>query len=109
MTPLGNPQTPREIAYNEAHAITRAVIERTNGVLKARWLCLDHRGGTLLYAPEKVCKIIMACCVLHNISLKWGLPLPEVQNPPERLPPQPVAEVRNVAAINTRLRLIERF
>lgn len=109
MTPLTNPQTPQELRYNEAHAVTRAVIERTNGVLKARWLCLDHRGRTLLYAPEKVCKIIMACCVLHNISIKRGLPIPDVPHPPERLPPEPAREIGNAAAVLVRQRLIERF
>lgn len=109
MTPLANPQTPQELAYNEAHAATRAAVERTNGVLKARWLCLDSKGGTLLYAPEKVCRIILACCVLHNVALKHGLPLPEVLNPVERLPPEPAVGPRNAAAIERRQRLIERF
>lgn len=109
MTPLTNPQTPRELVYNEAHTTTRAVIERTNGVLKARWLCLDAKGGTLLYAPEKVCKIILACCVLHNIAMKQGLPLPEIPNAPERLPQEPAHGPANVAAIRTRQQLIERL
>ena len=54
MTPLTNPQTPREVSYNEMHARTRSTIERTIGILKGRWMCLDTAGGKLLYKPEKV-------------------------------------------------------
>ena len=44
-------------------------MERTNGVLKDRWMCLDTAGGKLLYSPEKR--------VLHNIAMNEGLPPPE--------------------------------
>ncbi|CAL9690972.1 unnamed protein product [Knipowitschia caucasica] len=76
MTPLTNPQTPQEVSYNDKYARTRSIIERTIGILKGRWMCLDTAGGKLLYKPEKVCRIIMACCVLHNIAMKRGVPLP---------------------------------
>ena len=42
-------------------------------MLKGRWRCLDASGGRLLYDPEKVCQIILACCVLHNICLSHGI------------------------------------
>ena len=45
------------------------------GLLKGRWLRLGPAGGTLLYTPEKVCHIILACSVLHNIALVNGVPL----------------------------------
>ncbi len=35
---------------------------------------LDTSCGTLLYRPEKVSKIILACCILHNIAMEHGLP-----------------------------------
>uniref|UniRef100_A0AAV2JX84 DDE Tnp4 domain-containing protein n=1 Tax=Knipowitschia caucasica TaxID=637954 RepID=A0AAV2JX84_KNICA len=53
MTPLTNPQTPQEVSYNDKHARTRSIIERTIGILKGRWMCLDTAGGKLLYKPEK--------------------------------------------------------
>uniref|UniRef100_A0AAV2JKC6 DDE Tnp4 domain-containing protein n=1 Tax=Knipowitschia caucasica TaxID=637954 RepID=A0AAV2JKC6_KNICA len=62
--------------YNDKHVRTRSIIERTIGILKGRWMCLDTAGGKLLYKPEKVCRIIMAYCVLHNIAMKRGVPLP---------------------------------
>ncbi len=67
MTPLTNPQTPWVLAYNEA---TRTITEHTNCVLKVRWLCLDAKGGILLYKPKNMCKIILACFVLCNIAMK---------------------------------------
>ncbi|KAK0131718.1 hypothetical protein N1851_033495 [Merluccius polli] len=38
----------------------------------------------LLYHPEKVCRIVQACGVLHNIAHRHGVPLHE--NPLSRLP-----------------------
>ena len=55
MTPLTNPQTEQEVAYNERHARTRSTVERSIGLLKGRWICLGAAGGKLLYKPEKVC------------------------------------------------------
>ena len=52
-------------------------MERTTGVLKARWMCLDTAGGKLLYSLEKACQIILASCVLDNIAMNEGLPPPE--------------------------------
>ena len=76
LTPiLGQQQrTPSEARYNDAHAKTRNTIERTFGVLKSRLRCLDKSGGTLLYGTSKVCKIITACAVLHNLCRLNGVP-----------------------------------
>ncbi|KAL6486323.1 hypothetical protein MHYP_G00057150 [Metynnis hypsauchen] len=68
MTPLCNPQTDRELRYNSLHSRTRSVVERAIGQLKSRWRCLDRTGGMLLYRPEKVCRIVRACGVLHNVA-----------------------------------------
>ena len=54
MTPLYTPQTKQDRAYNTSHVATRAIVERTIGRLKGRWLCLDTAGGKLVYKPEKV-------------------------------------------------------
>ncbi|KAJ1092072.1 hypothetical protein NDU88_005186 [Pleurodeles waltl] len=43
------------------------VIERTFGLLKARFRCLHMPGGFLFYSPKKVCQIIVACSMLHNL------------------------------------------
>ncbi|XP_029466582.1 putative nuclease HARBI1 [Rhinatrema bivittatum] len=97
LTPLQNPRTASDRRYNEAHGSTRNVIERTFGVLKGRFRCLDRSGGALQYSAEKVVSIILACCMLHNICLRFGVHA-EVD---EDLPPDPpvelAAEVDNTA------------
>ena len=82
MTPLTNPNTDQERRYNDLHSRTRIIVERAIGLLKGRWRCLDRSGGMLLYRPEKVCHIVMACGVLHNVAHHHGIPLPEQHNPP---------------------------
>ncbi|KAM4691050.1 putative nuclease HARBI1 [Rhinophrynus dorsalis] len=75
MTPVENPTTAAEEKYNTAHQATRSVIDRTFGMLKSRFSCLDKSKGVLLYTPEKVCKIFFVCCILHNIALNENLEL----------------------------------
>ncbi|KAJ1143410.1 hypothetical protein NDU88_009719 [Pleurodeles waltl] len=74
LTPVRNPRTRAEELYNEAHGRTRRVIERTFGLLKARFRCLHMTVGSLLYSPKKVCQIIIACSMLHNLALRRQVP-----------------------------------
>jgi hypothetical protein len=65
--------------YTTVHCKARSSIERSFGLLKARWRCLlKHR--CLHYAPEKAALIINACAVLHNIAIDARLPDPEPLN-----------------------------
>ncbi|XP_030286099.1 putative nuclease HARBI1 [Sparus aurata] len=64
LTPLADPQTPPQQAYNHAHTKTRARIEMTFGILKSRFQCLHH----LRVSPDRACDVIAACAVLHNIA-----------------------------------------
>lgn len=65
-TPVANPQTQSEIRYNRAHISTRNIIERLNGVWKRRFACLSRK---LQNSLVNTCNIIVACAVLHNITL----------------------------------------
>jgi hypothetical protein len=47
---------------------TRARVENTFGILKARFQCLKM----LRVTPERACDIIIACVVLHNIAIWRG-------------------------------------
>lgn len=72
MTPIpdaveGSP----EAKYTSTHGKARVVIENTFGILKNRWRCLS-KDRTLHYKPEKCAKIIIACCVLHNLLINFG-------------------------------------
>ncbi|XP_063893081.1 putative nuclease HARBI1 [Helicoverpa armigera] len=73
MTPIANaaPDTP-EANYNEKHMRARVVIENTFSRLKNRWRCL-HKDRVLHYKPLKCSRIILACSVLHNIMIDFGV------------------------------------
>ncbi|XP_064464702.1 putative nuclease HARBI1 [Ornithodoros turicata] len=71
MTPVRSPSTPEEQRFNSAHRRTRVRIEHCFGVLKMRFRCLQ-RYRTLHFAPNRCCKIINACAVLHNMCLVYN-------------------------------------
>ncbi|XP_065593846.1 putative nuclease HARBI1, partial [Cyrtonyx montezumae] len=94
MTPILFPRGPAEERYNALHHQTLSSLRRTLTLLRRRFRCLDAAGGSLQYAPQKVCQIFLACCVLHNIALRRRMPLdphdgPETESETELLPPQP--------------------
>ena len=55
--------------FNKALSSARVTIERAFGVLKGRWRCLLKRLDNNL---ENIPDIILACCVLHNITQLKG-------------------------------------
>lgn len=71
MTPYTQPKTRAEEKFNRAHKITRSVIERTFGLLKRRFHILHSE---IRMSPERVCTIIIACCVLHNLAIMFREP-----------------------------------
>lgn len=78
MVPHSNPETGTpESHYNNLHSSARNSVERTIGLLKGRFRCLlVHR--VLHYDPITVGKIVIACCVLHNMCNRAGLPAPKL-------------------------------
>ena len=75
ITPLQSPNTPSERRYNRAFLKTRKHIECAFGLWKSRWRSMDKTGGTLCYTPGRVCKLVLATMILHNICIKHGLQL----------------------------------
>lgn len=73
MTPFPTENTQRRQKFNEIHRRARNVVERCFGVLKSRFRCLHDSGGILQYAPNKVCRIVIACAVLHNICIRYNI------------------------------------
>ncbi|XP_044321229.1 putative nuclease HARBI1 [Triticum aestivum] len=55
--------------FNHLHAQLRNVVERTFGVLKARFPILSRKGG-IPYPYKTQVKIVMACCIIHNFIRK---------------------------------------
>lgn len=77
MTPIqGALPHSAERRYNDSHTLGRNCIERVNGVLKGRFRCLLGE-RKLRYEPQKVGVIINACCILHNMCIKWRVPVDE--------------------------------
>lgn len=74
LTPILNADTEAEQRYNSAHKSARNVVERCNGVLKNRFRCLIQN-RTLHYSPQRACKIIYSCAILHNICRDRKIPL----------------------------------
>ncbi len=75
MTPYPEPEPGPQQRFNVAHCRTRARVEMTIGLLKARFQCLRH----LRVTPERACDIIAACVVLHNIAIIRGEQHPALQ------------------------------
>ncbi|XP_017466830.1 PREDICTED: putative nuclease HARBI1 [Rhagoletis zephyria] len=77
MTPYRTPEDgSTESRFNEMHSKCRNIIERTNGVLKARrrWILSARE---LHYSPEKAAKVINVCCCLHNICIHFKVDILE--------------------------------
>ncbi|KAJ1084658.1 hypothetical protein NDU88_004804 [Pleurodeles waltl] len=76
-----NPRTRAEERYNEAYGRTQRIIKRIFSLLKARFRCLHVTGASLFYSPKKVCQIIVACCMLHNLALRRQVPFLQEDGP----------------------------
>ena len=77
ITPVSEPQTPAEQAFNVSHTTTRTHIERVFGRWKKRFRCLSRSAGGLRLSPLKACQVIVVTAMLHNIAIRAGLPDPE--------------------------------
>lgn len=66
-----------EAKYNQVHSGARNIIERTFGVLKARFRCL-LAARELHYSPAKAAKFVNVCSALHNVCIQHNVELPEV-------------------------------
>lgn len=53
-------------SYNALHGRTRRIVERTFGIWKRRFPCLSKGLSTKLSTSTS---IVVACAVLHNLSL----------------------------------------
>ncbi|KAJ1204394.1 hypothetical protein NDU88_008172 [Pleurodeles waltl] len=114
LTPVRNPRTRAEEHYNEAHGCTRRIIERTFGLLKTRFWCLHLTGGSLYYSPKKVCQIIVACCMLHNLALRHQVPFLEEDEPGDGLvaamePVDSEGEEADEEDVNNRTNIIQQY
>ncbi|XP_052783197.1 putative nuclease HARBI1 [Mya arenaria] len=61
----------------QSHKTTRSRVEKAIGQLKRRFGVL-HTEITL--SPEKACKVVIACAVLHNLCIARGIPFADNQD-----------------------------
>lgn len=78
MTPVKNPVTDEQIAYNNIQSRTRIIVEKTYGVWKQRFPCLSRGLNNKLICSTT---IVVACAVLYNLSLIFNDNLPEEDIP----------------------------
>ncbi|XP_063889741.1 putative nuclease HARBI1 [Scylla paramamosain] len=97
LTPYLNHLPGPQANYNRFHKTACCVVKKTIGQLKRRFHVLY---GEVRLSPEKTCKIVYACALLHNICKQRNLPLPndeeEVAHPyadgeVDPNPPRPTA------------------
>lgn len=89
-TPYLHPVRPEQQRYNQAHMLTRGLIERMFGVWKNRFQCLRN---TLRFEPRRCCIVIIATAVLHNFLKQCGCPDPDIANDDDQH--VPIAELAN--------------
>ena len=71
LTPYLQPTNDVQVNYNARHKTTRNVIERTFGQLKKPFHCL---GSILRLRLHRVCPVIIACFILHNLAKRYNDP-----------------------------------
>lgn len=93
LTPVQHSQikTSAAIRFNAAHSEVLGATQHVIGCLKTRFQCLHDLGTVQANGLEPFGRIITACCVLHNISKKFSVPLPGEPV----LEPLPPVRVRN--------------
>ncbi|XP_071118585.1 putative nuclease HARBI1 [Haliotis cracherodii] len=79
MTPQGNAQQ----RYNDSLCATRVTIERTFGRWKRRFHVLHSE---IRMSPRREYQIVLACAVLHNISILLNEPLQDDNDNPDEQP-----------------------
>ncbi|XP_039618237.1 putative nuclease HARBI1 [Polypterus senegalus] len=91
-TPYPHPVRPEQQRYNQAHILTRGLIERMFGVWKNRFQCLRN---TLRFEPRRCCIVIIATAVLHNFLKRCGCPDPDIEDDDQHVPIPELANDRN--------------
>ncbi|KAM4607914.1 uncharacterized protein ACJ7VT_016057 [Polymixia lowei] len=99
--------TQEQHTYNARLSSARAIVETTFGKLKGRWRCLLKRNDCQLDLTKK---IVLACCVLHNICEEHGDRYTEDPPVMEHVqPPVRVLQERQQEGAGVRAALLEYF
>lgn len=80
LTPLRRPRGLKERAYNRTHCKSRCIVERLFGEWKGRFRCLLGVDNRLRFRAERCANVVLACAVLHNISIELNEPVVPGEN-----------------------------
>ncbi|XP_063405889.1 putative nuclease HARBI1 [Mytilus trossulus] len=83
LTPFRQPIEQKEQNFNKAHISTRCTIERTFGIWKQKFRLLKTG---IRMRPDRACKFIVACAILHNIAIMLKEPIIANNDIPEEQP-----------------------
>ncbi|KAJ8949379.1 hypothetical protein NQ314_008231 [Rhamnusium bicolor] len=114
MTPVLNAEENVPVSsYTQAHIRTRNVIERFNGIFKARFRSL-LKYRVLHYYPAKATKISYACAALNNFCIERNIDLPDFEVKYAGIAlPEPIENIQEEAllpqAYRIRRQLIRHF
>ncbi|KAG4073525.1 hypothetical protein HA402_000749 [Bradysia odoriphaga] len=78
LKPYDTPNTPAEKLYNRKHRKLRSLVERSIGLLKARFRCLLNE-RKLRYDPLMSGYIIYACSTIHNFMIANNYPVDDLE------------------------------
>jgi hypothetical protein len=70
LTPYRNANSTKKVNYNNSHAVTRARIEQSFGILKRRFYALHNE---LRVSPQKAVKLICTAAAFHNLAVDCQL------------------------------------
>ncbi|XP_054774690.1 putative nuclease HARBI1 [Lytechinus pictus] len=107
LTPVRVPQNEADQAYNRAHCKTRVLIEQLNGQIKSKFRCLNGQGISMV--PERAGRIIIACCILHNLSKQMNEPEDNHDIDIEEVDQPAVQEANNPAGLAMRQNIIQTY
>ncbi len=83
--------------------------ERSNNIFLLRFRCLHDSGGVLQLHHSKVCKVVIACIVLHNIAVKANIPYDDI-DPQDEDDLEVGIELRNnTTGLQVRHQVIQRY
>lgn len=81
---MADPHGYNEMCFNKALCKVHDSMRATLVAMKKRFWCLLHLGFVEETKMNKKSNIIKACCVLHNIAMKFSVPVPDLINKVER-------------------------
>ncbi|KAJ1143517.1 hypothetical protein NDU88_009825 [Pleurodeles waltl] len=79
--PVKDPQGPHLLGDGTPNTLFQMGADLQKNMHRKRFRCLYLTGGSQYYSSKKVCQIIVACCMLHNLALRRLVPFLQEDEP----------------------------